>query len=80
MAFEGVAPLHAARTSQRDVPTTLNTNGKLSDDGKRLGLRLVNNKVIPNDNKDSESIQKLVEKNLQNPELLGDEEQFTREK
>src|SRR6266480_2899016 len=25
MAFEGVAPLHAARTSQRDVPTTLNT-------------------------------------------------------
>src|SRR6266542_2417268 len=25
MAFEGVAPLHAARTSQRDVRTTLNT-------------------------------------------------------
>src|SRR5439155_13130720 len=24
-AFEGVAPLHAARTSQRDVPTKLNT-------------------------------------------------------
>ncbi len=24
MALEGVAPLHAARTSQRDVPTTLN--------------------------------------------------------
>src|SRR5205823_13221239 len=27
LAFEEVAPLHAARTSQRDVPTTLNTNG-----------------------------------------------------
>jgi len=27
MAFEGVARLHAARTSQRDVPTTLNTYG-----------------------------------------------------
>ena len=53
---------------------------KLSADGKRLGLRLVNNKVIPNDNKDSESIQKLVEKNLQNPELLGDETQFSKEK
>ena len=53
---------------------------KLSDDGKRLGLRLVNNKVIPNDNKDSETIQKLVEKNLQNPELLGDETQFSKEK
>jgi hypothetical protein len=25
LAFEGVAPLYAARTSQRDVPTTLNT-------------------------------------------------------
>src|SRR5438552_18574134 len=24
LAFKGVAPLHAARTSQRDVPTTLN--------------------------------------------------------
>src|SRR6266498_6108633 len=24
MAFEGVAPLHAARTSRRDVPTELN--------------------------------------------------------
>jgi len=25
LLFERVAPLHAARTSQRDVPTTLNT-------------------------------------------------------
>jgi len=25
LAFEGVAPLHAARSSQRYVPTTLNT-------------------------------------------------------
>src|SRR5437667_9051365 len=25
LAIEGVAPLHAARTSQHDVPTTLNT-------------------------------------------------------
>jgi len=25
LTFEGVAPLHVARTSQRDVPTTLNT-------------------------------------------------------
>jgi len=53
---------------------------KLSDDGKRLGLRVVNTKVIPNENKDSETIQKLVEKNLQNPELLGDETQFGKEK
>src|SRR5436190_14943472 len=30
LAIEGVAPLHAARTSQRDVPTTLNRRGFLS--------------------------------------------------
>ena len=29
LAFEEVAPLHAARTSQRDVPTTLNTYANL---------------------------------------------------
>src|SRR5438093_9730922 len=27
LTFQRVAPLHAARTSQRDVPTTLNTFG-----------------------------------------------------
>src|SRR3989442_6231436 len=31
LAFEGVAPLHAARTSQRDVPTTLNTYKRAAD-------------------------------------------------
>src|SRR5439155_10730808 len=29
VAFQGVAPLHAARTSQRDVPTTLSTYAPL---------------------------------------------------
>src|SRR5712692_1256676 len=29
MAFEGAAPLHAARTSQRNVATTLNTHSEL---------------------------------------------------
>jgi hypothetical protein len=62
------------------LPSELRLSWKLSHDGKRLGLRLVNSKVIPNENKDSESIQKLLEKHLQNPELLGDEEQFTKEK
>ncbi len=28
VAFERVAPLHAARTSQRDLPTTLNAAGR----------------------------------------------------
>src|SRR3989442_15874886 len=42
LAFEEVAPLHASRTSQRDVPTTLNTyatpaNGRLGS--LRYGVR-----------------------------------------
>ena len=53
---------------------------KLSDDGKRLGLRVVNTKVIPNEIKDSAGIQKLLEKNLQNSELLEEEAEFTKEK
>ena len=53
---------------------------KLSEDGKRLGLRVVSDKVIPKDTKDSASVQKLLEKNLQNSELLEDETQFTKEK
>jgi len=53
---------------------------KLSEDGKRLGLKVVSDKVIPKETKDSASVQKILEKNLQNPELLGDEEQFTKEK
>ena len=36
LAIEGVAPLHAARTSQRDVPTTLNMyEGEGHGEGKR---------------------------------------------
>lgn len=53
---------------------------KLSDDGKRLDLRVVNTKVIPKETKDSVSVQKLLKKNLQNAELFGDEGQFAKEK
>ena len=38
LAFQGVAPLHAARTSQRDVPTTLNTYSPLGR-GRMLRCR-----------------------------------------
>jgi hypothetical protein len=53
---------------------------KLSDDGQRLDLRLVNEKVIPTATKDSVSVQRLLKQNLQNSELLGEEGQFTKEK
>lgn len=53
---------------------------KLSDDGQRLDLRVVNTKVIPKETKDSVRVQKLLKKNLQNSELFGDEGQFAKEK
>src|SRR6266478_1799912 len=52
---------------------------KLSDDGTLMG-RGVSDKVIPDETKDSASVQKLLEKNLQNPELFEDEAQFTKDK
>ena len=53
---------------------------KLSDDDKALSLRSVNSKVIPKENKDSASIVGLLKNNLQNPELLGETIQFSKEK
>ena len=53
---------------------------KLSDDGERLGVRVVDTKVIPKDLKDSASVRKLLKKNLENSGLFGDEGQFTKEK
>ena len=53
---------------------------KLSDDGQRLDLRVVNTKLIPKELKDSGSVQKLLTKNLKNSGLFADEGQFTREK
>jgi hypothetical protein len=53
---------------------------KLSDDGKELSLRSVNSKVIPKESKDSTRVEELLKKNLQNPELLGETIQFTKEK
>jgi hypothetical protein len=52
---------------------------KLTDDGT-LHLRNVNDKVIPDETKTSASVRKLLEKNLQNPKLLEDEGEFTKDK
>src|SRR6266540_3538142 len=40
LAIEGIAPLHAARTSQRDVPTTLNMYSPEGGEGPRRPLLL----------------------------------------
>jgi hypothetical protein len=52
---------------------------KLSDDGKRLSLRSVNNKVIPKETRDSAAVTALLTKNARNPELFGEEIEFRKE-
>jgi hypothetical protein len=53
---------------------------KLSDDGKHLSLRNVNDKVISKDTKDSATAVALLTKNASNPELFGKEIEFRKEK
>ena len=53
---------------------------KLSDDGKRLSLRNVSDKVIPKETRDSAALVAFLAKNARNPDLLGEEIEFRREK
>ena len=53
---------------------------KLSDDGKNLRLRSVNDKVVPKETKDSATVVALLTKNASNPELFGEEIEFKKEK
>ncbi len=52
---------------------------KLSDDGKNLRLRSVNDKVVPKETKDSAAVAALLTKNARNPELFGEEVAFKKE-
>ncbi len=53
---------------------------KLSDDGKSLRLRNVNDKVVPKETKNSATVVALLTKNAGNPELFGEEIEFRKEK
>ena len=53
---------------------------KLSDDGKRLSLRSVSDKVITKETRDSATVVALLTKNARNPELFGEEIEFNKEK
>ena len=53
---------------------------KLSDDGRNLRLRNVNDKVVPKETRDSATIVALLTKNAGNPELFGEEIEFQKEK
>lgn len=51
---------------------------KLSDDGKTLTLRSVNDKVVPSATKDSAAIVALLKQNAHNPELFNEEGVFKK--
>lgn len=53
---------------------------KLSDDGKNLRLRSVNDKVVPTETRNSTALVALLTKNAGNPELFGEEIEFRKEK
>jgi len=53
---------------------------RLSDDGKRLSLRNVNDKVVSKETKDSAAVVALLNKNARNPELFGEEIEFKKVK
>ena len=53
---------------------------KLSEDGKSLRLRNVNDKVVPEGIRDSAGVVALLTKNARNPELFGEEIEFKKEK
>jgi hypothetical protein len=52
----------------------------LSDNGKNLRLRSVNDKVVPKETRDSATVVGLLTKNARNPQLLGEEIEFKKEK
>ena len=53
---------------------------KLSDDGRKLRLRSVNDKIVPKETRDSATVAALLTKNARNPELFGEEIEFKKEK
>lgn len=53
---------------------------KLSNDGKDLRLRNVNDTIVPKETKDSAAVVALLTKNAVNPDLFGEEIEFRKEK
>ena len=54
-------------------------NWRLSEDGT-LHLRVVSDKLIPDETKDGAGVRRALEKNLQDPNLFGEDKQFTKDK
>ena len=75
--LSGISFLSVQELETRDRSYTYLTY-RLSEDGTKLYLRLVNDEVVPRETKDVTTIQQLFKRNLQNPALLRNEDEFTK--
>ena len=73
-------PFVSVLNLETDQPQYSYWTWKFSEGGTLI-LRIVNDKIVPDDTKDSASVRKLLKANLHNPALFGDEAmQMTRDK
>jgi hypothetical protein len=72
-------PFVSVQKLESEKPQYAYWTWKLSNDGT-LSLRNVNDKIVPDNTKDSASVRKLLKENLHNPALFGDETQMTKDK
>jgi hypothetical protein len=72
-------PLVTAQDLSADSPKYCFCSWKLGDDGL-LMLRLVNDKLIPDDTKTSREVRKLLKANLQSPDLFAEGQPMIRDK
>ncbi len=72
-------PFVSVLNLETDKPEYAYWTWKLSDDGTLI-LRMVNDKLVPDDTKDSASVIKLLKENLHNPALFKDEMQMSKDK
>ena len=52
----------------------------VSNDGKNLTLRNVSDKIVPKGSKDSGAVAEVLQNNVRNPDLLGEEIEFKKVK
>ena len=72
------APFVSVQILDEAQPRYSYWNWRLAEDGT-LHLRPVNDKVVPDETQDAASVRRQLEENLRNPDLFGEDEQFTKD-
>ena len=71
-------PLVSVQDLDKDDGKWAYMSWQLSESGKILTLRLMDNKIVPYETSDAAAAQKLIAANRDNPKLFGDEIVFRR--